>query len=204
MAEPVACAVNGLAWSHIQPGDRVAVIGAGFMGLLLIQGLRATLCAEVTAIDIDGYRLELARKFGAQTVINPEADDAVTLTRELEANPLDVVIESAGTQSALDLSYRIVRPGGVLNIFSSHRGSGSRDVDIYEWHHKGLRVFNTSPKIEPDFVRVFHRTIPLMRRGVFDLTDLVTHRAPPEGATELFEAAIERREGFIKGVVMWE
>ena len=60
MAEPVACVVNGLDWSSLQAGDRVAVVGAGFMGLLLIQGLRFTLSAQVIAVDIDDHRLALA------------------------------------------------------------------------------------------------------------------------------------------------
>lgn len=204
MAEPVACVVNGLDWSSLQAGDRVAVVGAGFMGLLLIQGLRFTLCAEVIAVDIDDHRLALAKQFGAAEMINPQSAEGQARLEQLERDAaLDVVIEGAGTQPALDVSYRMLRPGGVLNIFSSHRGSDSRRVDIYEWHHRGLRVFNTSPKINPDFARVFQRTVPLIEKGVFDLAPLITHRAPPGEAQALYETALARRDRFIKGVILW-
>lgn len=203
LAEPVACVVNGLAWSQLRPGDRVAVIGTGFMGLLLIQGLRYSLCAEVVAIDIDEHRLQLAGQFGTAELINPQTEAGQMRLAELKSAPFDVVIESAGTQPALDLSYRLVRPGGVLNIFASHRGSTTRSVDLYEWHHKGLCVYNTSPKIEPDFARVFQRTIPLLARKVFDLEPLITHRAAPQDAQELFELALARRDNYLKGVIRW-
>lgn len=204
LAEPVACVVNGLEWNQLRAGDRVAVVGAGFMGLLLIQGLRYSLAAEVTAIDLDEHRLELAREFGARRVINPLSAEGKAQLTDLERAPFDVVIESAGSQAALDLSYRILRSGGVLNIFASHRGSTTRSVDIYEWHHKGIRVFNTSPKISPNFEAIFHRTIPLMERGVFDLAPLITHRTRPEDAQALFELALARKEDYIKGIVVWD
>lgn len=203
LAEPVACVVNGLDWTPLQAGDRVAVIGAGFMGLLLIQGLRYTLNSRVVAVDIDDLRLELAKQFGVGEAINPQSPQGQRRLDELKHTPFDIVIESAGSQPALDLSYEIVRPGGVLNIFSSHRGSGSRSVDIYEWHHKGIRVFNTSPKISPDFGRVFQRTIPLMKKGVFDLAPLISHRAAPPDAHTLYETALAKRENYLKGVVVW-
>ena len=70
LAEPVACVANGLEWSHLVPGDRVAVVGTGFMGLLLVQGLRHSLAQEVLALDVDNRRLQLALQFGADRAIN--------------------------------------------------------------------------------------------------------------------------------------
>jgi threonine dehydrogenase-like Zn-dependent dehydrogenase len=203
LAEPVACVVNGLEWSRLVPGDRVAVVGTGFMGLLFLQGLQRSLCAGIVGIDMDERRLRLARECGAGEVVNPQTPEGERRLAELERDPLDVVIECAGSQAALDLSYRILRPGGVLNISSSHRGSGRRSVDVYEWHHKGIAVFNTSPKIAPDFPRVFRRTVRLMERGVFDLRPLITHRTAPAGAQALFELASAKGEGYVKGIVEW-
>jgi threonine dehydrogenase-like Zn-dependent dehydrogenase len=203
LAEPVACVVNGLEWSKLVPGDRVAVVGTGFMGLLFLQGLRRSLCADVVGIDIDERRLRLARDCGATEVVNPETPEGERRLAQMEKDPFDVVIECAGSQAALDLSYRILRPAGILNISSSHRGSGRRSVDVYEWHHKGIAVFNTSPKITPDFPRVFRRTVKLMERAVFDLRPLITHRTAPAKAQALFELATAKGEGYVKGIVEW-
>jgi threonine dehydrogenase-like Zn-dependent dehydrogenase len=203
VAEPVATVVNSLEWSKLVPGDRVAVVGTGFMGLLFVQGLEHSLCQEVIAIDIDAHHLEIAKQFGASQTINSATPEGRESLEQLKRDPLDVVIESAGTQATMDLSTQLVRLAGRLNIFGSHRGEGPRQVDLYEWHHKGLEVYNTSPLLAPDFSRVFRRTVKLMQKGFFDLKPLITHAAAPQDAQELFEIATARRDGYIKGVVKW-
>lgn len=203
LAEPISTVVNSIEWSKLVPGDRVAVVGTGFMGLIFIQGLRCSLCAELIAIDMDDHRLELARRFGATTTINVNSSEGQKTIEELKHHPVDVAIESAGAQSTLDLSYSILRAGGRLNIFGSHRGA-IRTVDIYEWHHLGIEVVNTSPKISTDFPRVFQRTVRLMEKGVFDLAPLITHVVPPEQAQDLFRLALSKQDAYIKGVIKWE
>ena len=65
IVEPVACVVNGIQYAEIKPGDSVALVGAGYMGLLMLQLLRRTLAGRVTIFEPDTRRLELARSFGA-------------------------------------------------------------------------------------------------------------------------------------------
>lgn len=202
LAEPISTVVNSIEWSKIVPGDRIALVGSGFMGLIFIQALNYSLCTELIAMDIDDHRLELARQFGATSTLNVNSAEGKKTIEELKLHPVDVAIESAGTQATLDLSYSILRSGGRLNIFGSHRGA-MRTVDIYEWHHLGIEVVNTSPKISADFPRVFQRTVQLMQKGVFDLKPLITHVVPPEQAQDLFELAVSRQPAYIKGVVKW-
>ena len=73
VVEPAVCIVNGILYSGIQPGDSVALIGAGYMGLLFVQGLARTLIGSLTAFDIDDRRLELARRLGAQETVNTKS-----------------------------------------------------------------------------------------------------------------------------------
>ena len=202
LAEPVACVANGLEWSHLVPGDRVAVVGTGFMGLMLVQGLRYSLAQQVLALDVDDSRLALALQFGADRAINVGSTSGQEQIEALCREPLDIVIEAAGTQSAFDLSYRILKRGGRLNLFSAQRGE-SRAVDLLSWHGGGFQVFNTSPSIAPDFARIFGRATKLMQKGIFDLKPLVTHVASPHEAQKLFELAAARGDGYIKGAVRW-
>jgi L-iditol 2-dehydrogenase len=79
VVEPVVCVVNGIMYSGIQPGDSVALVGAGYMGLLFVQGLARSLVGSLTAFDVDERRLELARRFGASetiTIKGPKVPEA--------------------------------------------------------------------------------------------------------------------------------
>jgi threonine dehydrogenase-like Zn-dependent dehydrogenase len=202
LAEPVACVMNGLEWCGIVPGDRVAVVGTGFMGLIFLQGLRHTLAQEVIAMDVDVRRLELARQFGADQVINLNTPEGVQAVEALKANPVDLLVEAAGAQAAFDLNYSILRQAGRLNIFSWHKAD-YRQVDLGAWHMMGIQVYNASPNISTDFPRIFARTVPMMKKGVFDLEPLVTHAMPADRAPELFEIAAHQSDGYIKGVILW-
>lgn len=202
VAEPVACVVNGLEWCGLVPGDRVCVVGTGFMGLMWVQGLAHTLAQEVVGIDIDARRLALARQFGADRTIDLTAPGADEALAELREKPFDLVIEVAGKQPALDVAYSLLRPSGTLTIFSWQRG-GNRSIDLGTWHMSGFRVMNSGPAISPHFNQAFRRAVPLMERGVFDLKPLVTHVVPVEQAQGLFEAAVAHADGYIKGVVTW-
>lgn len=202
IAEPVACVMNGLAWSKIEPGDRIAIIGTGFMGLMFVQGLRHALVQEVIAIDVDDARLALAKQFGADRIINVSTPAGQAEAAALAQHPVDVAVECAGNQAAFQLGYQIVRKAGRLNIFSAQRGQ-PRQVDLAMWHSKGIQVYASSPSIAPDFAKIWARTVPMMQKGVFDLKPLVTHTAPPEQAQELFETGLSKQGGYIKGVVLW-
>ncbi|MGI5917392.1 MAG: zinc-dependent alcohol dehydrogenase [Anaerolineae bacterium] len=202
LAEPVACVMNGLEWSGIVPGDRVALIGTGFMGLIFVQGLRHTLAQEIIAMDINPRRLELARQFGADRIIDLSTPEGQKEVEALKSNPVDLVVEAAGAQAAFDLNYSILREGGRLNIFSWHKAD-YRQVDLGAWHMMGIQVYNASPSISPDFPRILKRTVPMMKRGVFCLELLITHVMPADRAPEMFDIAYHQSDGYIKGVLCW-
>jgi threonine dehydrogenase-like Zn-dependent dehydrogenase len=172
------------------------------MGLLLVQGLVHTLAQEIIAMDVNPERLALAKRFGADRIINLTTSEGQQALEELKARPLDVIIEAAGVQPAFDVHYDILRKGGRFNIFSWHK-EGDRRVDLGAWHMKGFQVYNASPSIAPDFARIFARTVPLMQKGVFDLKPLVTHVMPIDQAPEMFDIAVHQRDGYIKGVLLW-
>jgi len=194
IAEPVTCVISGLEYASIQPGDKVAVVGCGFMGLLLLQGANSTLAGDIIAVDIDEGRLRLADQFGAARVFHP--DDPKLRT---DFDSCDVVIEAAGVQPALDLSFSLVTRAGKVCVFSRQRGL--RNVDGNLWHDKGIKILSTSAKISDHIIRTFKRTPKLIERGIFDLQLLVTHTGSLDEAQRLFDVASRRSDGYIKGVI---
>ena len=201
IGEPVACAANGMLHAEIVPGDRIVIIGTGFMGLLLVQGLAHSPFSELIALDIDDARLRLAAEFGAEEILNPASGDDQLRIEELKKDKADLVIDASGEAEALDLATQLVRRAGRLVLFGWHYGM--RSVDASLWHTQGLRVINPSPVINPRFSDIFQRAVLLMHRRVFDLRPLISHALPPERAQELFETASGKKDGYMKGVLIY-
>ncbi len=108
----------GVMNGRIQPGDSVAVVGAGPIGLSAITGAKLFSPGMVVSIDMADTRLDVAKQFGADLTINNEREDAGAVIRELTGGlGVDVAIEAVGVPATFELCTELVRPGGhVANI----------------------------------------------------------------------------------------
>jgi alcohol dehydrogenase len=108
----------GVLNGHVQPGDVVAVVGAGPIGLSAMMGARLFSPAHVVAIDLADTRLEAAKSFGADIVVNNGREDAVEAVRALTGGSgADVAIEAVGVPATFELAAQLARPGGhIANI----------------------------------------------------------------------------------------
>jgi alcohol dehydrogenase len=108
----------GVLNGQVQPGDSVAVVGAGPIGLSAITGSKLYSPGLVISIDLADARLDVAKQFGADLTINNDRQDAVAMVRELTNGlGVDVAIEAVGYPSTFELCTELVRPGGhVANI----------------------------------------------------------------------------------------
>jgi len=108
----------GVLNGHVQPGDTVAVVGAGPIGLSAILGARLYTPSRIIAIDLADSRLEAAKLFGADVMVNNGSEDAALLVRDLtDGLGVDVAIEAVGVPASFELCTTLVRPGGhVANI----------------------------------------------------------------------------------------
>ena len=108
----------GVLNGRVEPGDVVAVIGAGPVGLAAIIGARLFSPCHIVALDIADGRLDAAKQFGADVVVNNGRQDALEVIRELtDGYGADVAIEAVGTPATFELATTLIRPGGhVANI----------------------------------------------------------------------------------------
>ena len=108
----------GVLNGHVAPGDVVAVVGAGPIGLSAILGSRLYSPSHVVAIDLVDSRLEAAKQFGADVVVNSTREDPLAVVRGLtDGLGADVSIEAVGTPEAFELTVSLARPGGhIANI----------------------------------------------------------------------------------------
>jgi len=108
----------GVLNGRVKPGDVVAVVGAGPIGLAAILGARLYSPAHIVAIDIADARLDAAKRFGADVVINNSTEDPMKRILELtDGLGADVAIEAVGVPDTFELAARLIRPGGyVANV----------------------------------------------------------------------------------------
>ncbi len=108
----------GVLNGHVQPGDVVAVVGAGPIGLAAIMGAKLYSPSHVVAIDLADARLDAAKQFGADVLVNSTREDAGEIVRGLtDGLGADVTIEAVGVPASFEQAVELVRPGGhVANI----------------------------------------------------------------------------------------
>jgi len=199
IVEPVQCVVNGLDRAGLYPGDRVAVVGCGFMGLLHVQGFAHSPVSRLVAVDVNPRKLELARRCGAPETLHPIRDAAML---EKLHEHFDVVVEAAGAQPALDLAINLLRRAGRLSLFSWHHAP--RQIDAHKWHIYGLEVINSSPVSGPVPARFIEGALRLLAAGKFDLEPLVTHTVRLTELPGLLERVAAGDDDYVKGVVVYD
>ena len=108
----------GVLNGAVRPGDTVAVVGSGPIGLAAIMGAKLFSPAHVVAIDLADSRLEAAKRFGADVTINAGTQDAVALVREMTGGlGADTAIEAVGVPASFEQCTELIRPGGrVANV----------------------------------------------------------------------------------------
>ncbi|MFV0556827.1 MAG: 2,3-butanediol dehydrogenase [Lactovum sp.] len=116
MVEPGAVCYHAVNQTQLTEGSTAAIFGAGPIGLLTIIMAKAKKASQIIVVDIAEDRLELAKKLGATTVINPINEDAVTKIKELSKGGVDVAFEVAGVQATFASATQCIGKAGEVNI----------------------------------------------------------------------------------------
>lgn len=111
----------GVLNGQVKPGDAVAIVGAGPIGLAALLTAQFYAPAEIILIDLDDNRLEAAKAFGATRVVNSAREDAVKRVMELTGGRgVDAAIEAVGTPKTFELCQELVAPGGAIANIGVH------------------------------------------------------------------------------------
>jgi alcohol dehydrogenase len=120
----------GVLNGKVQPGDVVAVVGAGPVGLAAVTGAQLYSPSHVVAIDLSDARLEAAKHFGADVVVNNHRENPLRVIRELTGNlGADVSIEAVGTPGTFELAVKLARPGGRIANVGVHGAPATLDLE---------------------------------------------------------------------------
>ena len=182
--EPWSCVLGGLKQCMIQPGDTVAVVGAGFMGLGFTHMAPLFGAGRVIALDFSDWRLSKATELGASAVINPGDTDPVAALRACNRGLLaDVVVLTAPSESAFVSARSLVEPGGTLHIGAPGPPGSQFVLDGTEAF---LSEVTINSKYSADH-RDTYQFIRLLESGRVDPSAAVTHELPFERLAEGFE-----------------
>jgi L-iditol 2-dehydrogenase len=165
MVEPLACCLRGVERAGVQPGDRVAIVGAGPIGLMLSACVRDA-GGRPEVVGGRPERRALVPDFGGETG---------------DGTGADVVIEAAGTADAWHLALELVRPGGTALFFGGREGGAELRVDAHRLHYEELTLrgaFHHSP-------RHVRAALAFLASNAYPWSLLVTHRVGLEGVATL-------------------
>jgi threonine dehydrogenase-like Zn-dependent dehydrogenase len=197
--EAIGCAMNIFRRSDIRAGQSVAIIGAGFLGLLLIQ-LLVSAGATVYALSRRASARDLAREFGAAATFDTEdwwgnAQKIVALTGN---HGCDRVIEVTGMQFALDTATEMMAEYGKLIIAGFHQ-DGMRQVKMETWNWRAIDVVNAHERDPRRYVEGMREGVTATAEGRIRPQVLLTHSFALEELDQAFQLMIDRPDGFIKG-----
>jgi threonine dehydrogenase-like Zn-dependent dehydrogenase len=199
--EPLGCAMNIFERADIRDGHEVAIVGAGFLGLLLTQ-LASRAGARVVVLSRRESALREARRCGAVDTVNSEAVDAAR-SRALAGSGgrgFERVIEAGGEQATLDLASALTAERGRLVIAGYHQ-DGRRTVDLQSWNWRGIDVINAHERAIERYAQGMRAAVDAVCDGRLDPYPLLTHRLPLAELGTALELTRTRPDGFVKAVV---
>jgi L-iditol 2-dehydrogenase len=172
--EPLACAERAVERSQILPGDRIAVVGGGGMGLLIAQAVLAV-AAEPIVLDIAESRLVLARSLGIRTAVTPTPVGVKeTLAKLTQGTGVDGAILTVVTAKILAEVQSAVRPGGRINIFADAADGPKLPLDFADLYHREMAVFSTYSSTPATLANAFE----LLASRRVHVSPLISHRLP--------------------------
>lgn len=196
LAEPLAVAVHGLRLVPVCAGDRVAVLGAGTIGLMSVAAARASGASEVWVTARYAHQAEAARRLGASRVFTGSAA-YLELAEAGSQRPPDVVVETVGGQAdTLEQALPLVRRGGtvvVLGLFTSMPALNGILLVIKE-----IRIVGSMTYGRTIAGADFERALDILSRRAQDFASIVTHRYPLEQIQAAFSTAADKHSGAIK------
>lgn len=188
--EPLACVVRGLRTAPMKPGQTVLIVGSGIAGLLMVQLARIMGAGRIAATDIVDFRLEAARKFGADMVMNATEDIPARLREVNRGRLADLVVVCTGALPAFQQALRSVERGGTVLVFAPTAPGTTVPVPINELWPNEITI-KTCYGGSPEDAEIAYELICGQR---LNLRDMITHRLSMEEIGLGFRLVAEARD----------
>jgi L-iditol 2-dehydrogenase len=195
MLEAVAVALHGVAVSDLKPGDTVLVIGAGMIGLLLLQAARAAGAGTVLIADVDPTRLALAQSLGADQTLHATGEALLQAIHHHTANRgVDLVLEAVGANQTIATAIDCTRKGGTVTLVGNI--SPRVDLPLQKVVSRQIRLQGSCASAGE-----YPQAIELIASGRIKVAPLITAIAPLSDGPSWFERLHAREPNLMKIVL---
>jgi D-arabinitol dehydrogenase (NADP+) len=181
--EPLSCVLHGVQRAKVHLADRVAILGAGPIGILLLQTIQLQGAAQITVVEKNPARAEFAKACGAHRCLTHVAD--------LERDHYDVVVDATGVISVMAQAIDFARHGGTVLLFGVPPAEQRIELEAFQIFRKGLIILSSFTS-----VRNSYQAVALLQSRRIDVSGLISHQL----ALEEFERGVELIEQSRKNV----
>jgi alcohol dehydrogenase len=195
LADIASTGFSGAESGIVRLGDSVVVFAQGPIGLCATAGAKLMGASLIIGVESDPTRTAMARKMGADVVLNQKELDVISEVKRLTDGGADVAIEARGIQETFENSLRCLRPGGTLSSLGVYSGKLQVPYDAFA---AGLGDYKIVTTLCPGGKERMRRLMNLVQSGRFDPTPLLTHRFPLDQIVEAYDLFGERRDGVLK------
>ena len=195
LADIASTGFSGAESGGVRIGDAVAVFAQGPIGLCATVGAKLMGAALIIGVDGDETRLHMAKRMGADVVLDYRNIDVVAEIKRLTGGGADVTIEALGTQDTFEKALRALRPGGTLSSLGVYSGKVQLPYDAFAAGIGDHRIVTT---LCPGGKERMRRLMEVVHHKRVDLTPLLTHRFSLEDIREGYRVFGERLDGVLK------
>jgi L-iditol 2-dehydrogenase len=195
LIEPLGVALHAVDLARVRVGDTVAILGAGAIGLVILQLVRLSGASTVFVADRFPWRLALAERWGARPVPCDGPDPAGFVARETGGRGVDVAVEAAWADHSIGQAVDMARLGGRVVLV------GIPGDDHLAMKHSTARRKGLTIRLSRRMKHVHRRAIDLILRDRVDLSSLVSHRFPLARAAEAFRFNAAYTNGVVKVMI---
>lgn len=195
MVEPVSVAVHAVNLTPLQIGDTCLVVGAGMIGLLTLQALRAAGAGRTIIADLADDRLELAKKLGADEALNPKNVDVPEAIRAMtDGKGADVAIEAVGATPTVKASVDSVRKGGVVTLIGNI--AATVDFPLQAVVTREISVLGSCASAND-----YPACLEMMARGAIQVEPMISETATLDRGAEMFDRLYSHEPNLTKVIL---
>jgi 2-desacetyl-2-hydroxyethyl bacteriochlorophyllide A dehydrogenase len=189
--EPLSCVLHGVERARFRLADKVLILGAGPIGVLLSKAIQLQGASEITQVDLNQSRLELAQKSGAAKVC--------TSLDELKKDSFDVVVDASGSTILMERALDFVRRGGTVLWFGVPKRDAKLQLPAFTIFEKGVYLLSSYTSVRNSI-----QAVALLENGKIDVAPLISHQLPLEDFVKGVETIEKGVEGVLKVVILPE
>lgn len=195
MVEPVSVAVHAVNLTPITLGDTGLVVGAGMIGLLIVQALRLAGCSRIFAVDLDDARLQMAREMGADEVFNAKTTDVkAEILARTGGRGVDAALEAVGATQPIATAIACLKKGGTLTLVGNV--APNIDLALQAVVTRQLRLQGSCASNND-----YPACIDLLSRGAIQVDRLISARVSLDEAANWFDRLYAHEPNLMKVIV---